>query len=303
MYTFIGDLINLSFMKKIVLIGLMVLPFILKAQPSTDIYLFTVTLKNKNPVISYATNITNRKGYDNQPSFHPTLPFLYYASDNDSGRSDINYYNYTTKQTVPFTNTNEREYSPTLTPDGKFISCIIQRDNGAQDLGKYPLNGGAPLVLINNLIVGYHCWVNESSLLLFILDDSTSNSLRYYNLLTKKDSVLLKNPGRCIQKIPGQNAISFVEKKSKEEWLLKKYDNNTGAISNIATCLRGREDYCWLSNNLLLMSDGSAFFYLNIADNKGWQSVKIEITNTNFKGITRLAYQKKNNLLAVAMNE
>jgi WD40-like Beta Propeller Repeat len=290
-------------MKKALLILYLLFPVFLNAQPSTDILLFTVSLHNNEPVISGATNITNHKGYDNQPSFHPTQPLLYYASFNDSGRSDIKYYNYKTKQTVLFTNTNEREYSPTLTPDGKFISCIIQRDNGAQDLGKYPINGGAPLVLVNNLKVGYHYWITESSLLLFILDDSVSNSLRHYNLLTKKDSVLLKNPGRCIQNIPGQNAISFVEKKSKEEWLLKKYDNKTGAISNITTCLTGREDYCWLNSNIVLMSNGNLFFYLNITNSKGWQPVKIEMANTSFKGITRLAYQKKSNLLAVAMNE
>lgn len=290
-------------MKKALLILYLLFPVFLNAQPSTDILLFTVSLHNNEPVISGATNITNHKGYDNQPSFHPTQPLLYYASFNDSGRSDIKYYNYKTKQTVLFTNTNEREYSPTLTPDKKFISCIIQRNNGAQDLGKYPINGGAPTVLINNLIVGYHYWVNESSLLLFILDDSVSNSLRLYNLLTKKDSVLLKNPGRCIQNIPGQNAISFVEKKSKEEWLLKKYDNKTGAISNITTCLPGREDYCWLNSDIVLMSNGSEFFYLDTTSNRGWQSVIMDIPKTPYKGITRLAYNKKNKILAVAMSE
>jgi hypothetical protein len=290
-------------MKKILFVLYSTIPFFINAQPATDIFLFNLVLKNGEPVLSNPVNITNRKGYDNQPSFHLDKPFLYYASFNDSGRSNIKYYNYKTKQTALFADTPEREYSPTHTPDKKFLSCIIQRDNGAQDFGKYPVNGGAPLVLINNLKVGYHCWINQTSLLLFILDDSTTNSLRYYSLLTKKDSVLLKKPGRCIQKIPGQNALSFVEKISKEEWVIKKYESKTGHISSIATCLPGREDYCWLSNNLLLMSDGSAFFYLDIANNKGWQPVKMNIANANFKGVTRLAYQHKDKLLAVAMSE
>ncbi len=247
-------------MKKNLLFLFFLIPLLVKAQPATDIFMFTLTLENNQPSLSTITNITNRKGYDNQPYFHHTQPFLYFASFNDSGRSDIKYYNYKTKQTTQFTNTNEREYSPTLTPDGKFISCIVQGENGAQDLGKYPVNGGAPLILINNLTVGYHCWINQNSLLLFILDDSTSNSLRHYNLLSKKDSVLIKNPGRCIQKVPGQNALSFVEKKTKEEWLLKKYNSKTGIISTIASCLPGREDYCWLNSNIILISDGSTFF-------------------------------------------
>ena len=77
-----------------------------------------------------------------------------------------------TKETEEITRTNEREYSPTITPDGKYLSCIIQRGDDSQDLGKYPLAGGPAKVLIDSLKIGYHAWMNQNELLLFVLGES-----------------------------------------------------------------------------------------------------------------------------------
>src|SRR6185369_2374063 len=184
-------------------------------QTASEIFLFDLSIQKENITLSNPKNITNHEGYDNQPSFHTDLPIIYYASFNDEGRSDIKYYNYKTGETKSLTNSPEREYSPTLTLDKQFISCIIQRDNGAQDLGKYPVNGGEPTVLINTLVVGYHVWVDNSHLGLFVLgQNGDSNELHYFRLPTKSDTIVAQNIGRSLHKIPGESAISFIEKVS-----------------------------------------------------------------------------------------
>jgi hypothetical protein len=139
------------------------------AQTGSEIILFDLKAKKKSITLSNPQNITNHPGYDNQPSFHTDEPIIYYASFNDQGRSDIKAYNFETQTTTQVTNTPEREYSPTLTPDKTGISCIIQRDNGAQDLGKYPLDGTEPYIIIDSLVVGYHVWTDNSHLALFVL--------------------------------------------------------------------------------------------------------------------------------------
>jgi Tol biopolymer transport system component len=293
-------------MKKI-LILLLSLPVFAQSQTGSEIYLFDLKMVNNEPVLSKPVNITNHKGYDNQPFFHPKKSIIYYSSFNDSGRSDIKLYNYKSKETSNFTLTNEREYSPTLTPDGNFISCIIQRDNGAQDLGKYPVKMGEPVVLINTLKVGYHAWINKTSLLLFVLEDSGRNTLHYYNLKTKEDKVLIKNPGRSLHsisgKLPGTEGISFVEKQSKDEWQIKRYDSKTGEITFIAKTLTGREDLCWLSNGSIIMSDGTGLFYLNIYNNQGWKPILADMGTISLKAITRLAVSSDNSKLAVVASE
>jgi Tol biopolymer transport system component len=289
-------------MRRNLLIELLFFPTILFAQTGSEIYLAKLTVAKNQISIATPKNFTNHKGYDSQPFFHPLQPLIYYASFNDSGRSDIKAYNYQTNITKNFTTTEEREYSPTVTPDGKNISCIIQRDNGAQDLGMYPINGGQPDVLINYMIVGYHAWIDNKSLLLFILDDTTHNSLHYFNAITKEDVVIAQNPGRSLHKIPNENAMSFVEKVSDEEWLIKKFDVKTRAISTITKTLPKREDLCWLNNGTILMSDGEKLFSFDPKKDSAWMPVKVQST-VPLKGISRIAVNRANNKIAIVAAE
>jgi len=278
------------------------------AQAGSEIFLFNMKIENGQVFLSNGINITNHKGYDNQPFFHPSRPVIYYSSFNDSGRSDIKYYNYETKETKNFTLTHDREYSPTVTPDGNFISCIIQRDNGAQDLAKYPIDGGKPEVLINHLKIGYHEWAGENKLLLYVLDDSIHNSLHYYYLEKNADTVIAENIGRSLHKIPGQNAMSFVQKTSEKTSVIKKFDMSTGVISTVVATLPGQDYFTWLQNGLMLMSDGNKLYYrqetaFQEIKDKGWQPVIVAGDISMLKGVTRLAADAANNELAIVVSE
>ena len=270
-------------------------------QPATDIYLFDLSIKKDKVSISNPINITNHKGYDNQPSFHPEKTIIYYSSINDDGRTDIRSYDYKSKQTKSITQTTEKEYSPTVTPDGQYLSCIIQRDNGAQDLGKYPIDGGEPIVLIDNLIVGYHVWADNSHLGLFVL--GTTNTFHYYLLPMKKDAALGENIGRSLHKIPGESAISFVHKASDKEWVIKKLQTETMQISNLGTTLNGSEDLSWLIGGKILMSDGTKLFYLQPDKSQNWNAVVIKSGANVLKGVSRVAVSANGKKLAVVVNE
>jgi len=278
------------------------------AQSSTEIFLFDLKIAGDQVILSNGINITNHKGYDNQPFFHPGQPIIYYSSFDDSDRSDIKFYNYNTRQTANLTITREREYSPTVTPDENFISCIIQRDNGAQDLAKYPIHGGKPIVLINHLEVGYHAWAGENKLFLFVLDDSIHNSLHYYYLEKNADTVIAENIGRSLHKIPGQNAMSFLQKVAEKQFVVKKFDLNSGIVTSIIPALPGQDQLCWLHNNTILMSDGSKLFFYRensfteLKDRK-WQPVIIQGDQSMLKGVTRLATNSENTKVAVVVSE
>lgn len=285
-------------MKQIFLV-LLLLPCLLHAQSGSEIYLFDLVIKDGKPVVSNGKNITHHKGYDNQPSFHPSSAIVYYASFNDSGRSDIRYYNYKTEKAGAVTVTNEREYSPTVTPDGKYLSCIIQRDNGAQDLGKYPIGGGEPIILISTLKVGYHVWLDAVNLLLFVLEDSGRNSLHHYQLETGQDKIIVNSPGRSLHAIPGTKQFSFIHKEHKDSWKIRRYDPAGGTITDIAPTLTGREDITWLSKDLVLSSDGNTLFYLDLKKGTSWEPIQ----TSGLKGISRLAFNRKAGKLAVVVAE
>lgn len=297
-------LLYISLMKKLLSFAFICVSLFTSAQTSTEIIVFDIKSENGQYLFSNPVNITNHKGYDNQPFFHPSKPLIYYSSFNDSGRSDIKIYDYKTGKTSNLTETNEREYSPTVTPDGKYISCIIQRDNGAQDLGKYPINGGKPEVLINNLKVGYHLWLSKEKLVLFVLGDSTNpNTMRLYDLSAKTDNVLAKNIGRSLQLIPGENAFSFVQNVSDKEKRVQKYDIATGTISPVTMTIRGQDFLTWLGNNLMLMGEGTGLYLFDSKTNDGWQPVLIEGDASLIKGITRVAVNAEKTKLAVVVSE
>lgn len=273
------------------------------SQAGSEIYLFDLHLRKDNVSISDPKNFTNHKGYDNQPFFHFDKPIVYYASFDDNGRSDIKYYNYRTEETKQLTQTPEREYSPTLTLDEEYISCIIQRDNSAQDLGKYPVEGGEPTVLVNNLMVGYHVWTDNSHVGLFVLgSNGEQNELHYFRLPTKSDTVLATNIGRSLHKIPNESAFSFVHKISDKEWVIKKFNTVTHKISTIATTLPGNEDLCWTPDGKILVSGGSKIFWLDPKIDVVWKEVEIA-SPTPLKGMSRVAVNLSGNKLALVVAE
>src|SRR5829696_591392 len=100
-------------MKQLLTLVLFLFSFSCMAQGGSEIFLFDMKVDKGQLYLSNGVNITKHKGYDNQPFFHPSEPLIYYSSFDDSSRSDIKFYNYTTSQTVNFTRTREREYSPT----------------------------------------------------------------------------------------------------------------------------------------------------------------------------------------------
>ena len=289
-------------MKKYSGLLFLVLPCLIYAQqppPGNEIYLLTLNNSKNGIAVKDPQNITNRAGYDNQPFFHPDKSLVYYTSANAEGRTDLIEYNLETKSSRQLTNTPEREFSPTVTPDKQFLSCIIQRDNGAQDLGKYPIDGGEPTVLISTLTVGYHAWIDQDKLLLFVLGDTMT--LRHYDLYLKKSRVVAKGIGRSLHKIPGTTAMSFVHKVSDSEWVIKRM-NDDGTIVSITKTLPGREDLTWTADGKIIASDGKKLFYFQPGKSETWQEIEMP-ANMPAGTMTRLAVNPKTNLLAIVVSE
>lgn len=277
---------------------LLALPMFVVAQTGSEIYLFDLSITKKGARMRNPQNITQHPGYDNQPFFHPTQPLLLYASFNEQGRSEIKSYDLKTQKTRLITETAEREYSPTVTPDLQYFSCIIQRDNGAQDLGKYPLTGGPAETLIDHLTVGYHAWLDNSHVGMFILGEP--NTFHLLRLPSRTDTVIAQHIGRSLHKVPGEAALSFVQK-SGDDWQIKKWNHTQKKLINVAPCLPGREDLAWTPGGRVIMSDGTAFFLWQEKVKK-WVPMVVP-TGWSGKGITRLAVSADGKKLAVVVAE
>lgn len=288
-------------MKKLSLLVLLITSCTVYAQqpPGSEIYLLDLSVKKSGVTVSNPKNITNKPGYDNQPSFNPDKQLLYYASANADAKTDLIEYNIKTKATRNLTNTTDREYSPTVTPDKKFLSCIIQRDDGQQDLGKYPINGGQAEVLINTLKVGYHAWGDSNNVIVFVLGEP--NTLRLYSLQEKKDVWLADSVGRSIHRVPGSNNISFVDKSKTGKWIIKVFES-IDKVSKVVETLPGREDLTWTPDGKIIMSDGKKLFYFQPGKSSSWQEIAMP-ANMPAGAITRLAVNSKGDQIAIVVAE
>ena len=283
-------------MKKILSLLVIVFAVSRLGAQNTEVYLFDLNLLKTGAItVANGINVSKHHGYDNQPYFHPTKPVLYFTSARSGGQTDILSFDYKTGQTSEFTRTPESEYSPTVTPDGNFVSCIIMRDK-VQDLGKYPIGGGNPEILVNTLTVGYHAWMDDDDLVLFVLGNPLT--LHRFNTKSKSDAVIASNVGRSIHRIPGENAISFIDRSSGTHGLIKKVSAG-GSISDITKTVLGQDDIAWLPDGRIISSDGRNLLVFNPKKDRNWQPVRGPVLN----GISRIAVSPDGKKIAVVVAE
>jgi hypothetical protein len=168
--------------------------------------------------------------------------------------------------------------------------------DGTQRLWKFPLAGGEPSVILENVKpVGYHLWLDEHRLVLFIL--GRPNTLQLADVRTGKAEFLVDNPGRILRRVPREDKFSFVQKMSDQEWLIKSYDLKAKAVTTIIKTFQGVEDYAWTPRGLLLMAKDSKLFSRPKSD---WAWVEIgNFSNAGLRNITRIAVSPKGDRIAV----
>jgi hypothetical protein len=286
-------------MKK--LLVLLFVSNLLFAQSGTEIFLLDITISSENITLSNPTNITNRKGYDNQPFFHPSQPLLYYTAMQE-GQTDIWSYNLKTGVGLQITNTIDSEYSPTVTPNKKYLSCIVQRkSNGDQDLVKYNIKNPTETRMIfesqKTGKIGYQAWLNPNELISFVLGNP--QTLHYQHLISKKDTIIATNIGRSLHLIPKQKAFSFVQQIEKK-WLIRSFNPQKNTIIDIAESHPDSEHYnAWLSENTILESRNTDIFSYSLMT-KEWKIVNLPNILLKRK-ISRMAI--KGNKIAIVVEE
>lgn len=243
-------------------------------------------------------NISNNKGYDNQPSFLLDGTGVLFASTR-LDQTDVVLYNITNDTKAWLTNTLGSEYSPIQTPTKKFFSSIYLDKEGTQLLWVYPFNRKKPKVLIENLEVGYHAWLNKKIIVSFVLGDPST--LEVSNLKFKIKYPIEKNIGRSIHKIPGTELISFISHENTDFEIYSINPLNSEKIY-IADALKDSQDLAWTPDGTMIMGTMNALYKLKPGVDKNW----IEFASLKpfgLTGITRLAVSPLGNKIAIVVDE
>ncbi|WP_456427498.1 hypothetical protein [Rhodocaloribacter sp.] len=263
-----------------------------QAPPATDVWL--APMAEGVPTPEAAVNLTDRDGYDNQPSFTPDGQNLLYTSFRD-GQTDIFRIEIATRAIHPVTRTPESEYSPVVMPGGEGISVVRVEADGTQRLWAFAMDGSAPrLVLEDVRPVGYYAWGDDHTLVLFVLGDPPT--LQIADTRTGLAETRVHAVGRSIRRIPGTREVSFIRKRSEDYWGVRALNVDTRAVRPIGPTLPGREDHAWTPDGKLLMADGAVLYRWD-ALTRSWQPLA-DFSSLGVTNITRLAVHPEGRYLA-----
>ncbi len=282
---------------KTILISLLFITSKIIAQlPNTDIWLLDIKANRDSIVLKNPVNITNRLGYDNQPSFSPDGKYILYTSIHEDKQADIYKYDLITKNISQFTKTATSEYSPTFMPDGKNISVVmIEADSTTQRLWKFPIRGGPPSLIMKDIdSIGYHCWITKDSLALVMI--TKSPTLEVVNVKTQKYKVLASNVGRCITSV--SETLFYVQKKDSTKYYLSNYmksikdrEKNYYSLPN--------EDYAILLSFQPIYFTGVKSKIMASYPFKNTDKVILDLSNKGIKNITRIAISSDGTKMAI----
>lgn len=270
-----------------------------QALPATDLWL---TQMDKG--VPFAPRkISTRNGYNNQPHFSGDGQFLYYtremALDDGTAQTDIAVFDTKTSTTAMVNRTPQSEYSPTPIPGREAVSVIQVEADQKQRLWAIDIpTGKMDLLFANMEPVGYHAWVNDHEVAMFILGDTFT--LQTARLDNSDTQLVAGNIGRSIRKHPLSNEVLFVDK-SREPWQITAFDADTTTVRNIMPLFPNGEDFTIDEQGNYWTGNGSKLYMRSVSDTK-WQ-LMADFKAFGIQNITRLAVNLKSHQVALVSDK
>jgi hypothetical protein len=209
--------------------------------PGNDIWLASID----NDQVGDPVKISTGTGYNNQPHFSDDGFIVYYSReavvDEAASQTDVAAYDIRTSTTRMVNHTSQDEYSPTPIPGRNALSVIQVEPDQKQRLWAIDVDSGEMELLLPHVEpVGYHAWINENEVAMFILGDSFT--LQTATLDSLSVNLVADNIGRSIRKHPETGEILFVDK-NREPWQIAAFNPETGQLRGVMPLFPANEDF------------------------------------------------------------
>ena len=251
----------------------------------SDIYLAELSVLDGLHYIGALQNVTNRTySYDGEPTFTPDSPSLLYTTEygyGDRVQTDIHRYYLSSRRETRITRTDLNEHAPTPVPGDRAFSVVRMEADSTQRIWRFTMEGMDGEVLLGNLnAVGYYAWGNETTVLLYVLDQPPT--VRIADVETGESQVVAGSVGRSLNKIPNRNAWSFVERVSPTEAWISEVNIGTREVRRLISTVGGGEFHAWTPDGVLLMTQGSRIYQWDPEVDSSWR----RIADLQHQGIT-----------------
>lgn len=265
-----------------------------QAASSTDVWV--VPMRQAGSAVSFGEprNVTRRTGYDNQPSFTPSGDAVLYTAIGADGQADTWRFTLPDGKPTRITHAPIGVYSPTVTPDGRSFSVIRVEADSTQRLWRFPLDGqGAPSLVLEKIKpVGYHAWVGDHTLVIFVLGNPST--LQVADDRTQTSEIVARNVGRALVKVPGRDAVTFLQQVRDSASWITDLDVRTKTVRRLMQPPPGADYHVWAPNGALLAASGSRVFIWT----DGRWDVAADFGRWGVKNVSRIAVSPRGDWLA-----
>lgn len=262
--------------------------------PGTDIYLVPLQVQRGRAQLGTPVNVTNRPGYDNQPSFLPDGSAFLFTSIGPDGQADTYRYDLAPGAVIRLTRTPESEYSPSPMPDQAAFSVVRVEADSTQRLWAFDLDGTHPRLLLADVApVGYHAWASGGAVAVFVL--GTPPTLRVAYPDSGESRTVARDIGRALVGSPDDSRILFTVREG-EGFAIHVLDLDGDYTARLVAT--PGSDFFTAWQGLLFASDGTRILTRNPGEDTTWV-VAGDLTAHGVKQITRLAVSPDGRWLAV----
>jgi len=263
--------------------------------PATDLWLAEIV----DGVPGQPVRINRDGGYNNQPHFSGDGSVVYYTremhGDDGSVQTDIAAYDIARATTRMVNQTAESEFSPTPIPGRNALSVIQMDLDQKQYLYAIDIANGDMEILFPDVEpVGYHTWINDGEVAMFILGESFT--LQRAKLGTPGATLIADNVGRSIRRHPQTGEVLFVDKNA-EPWRIAAYDPGTETTTIVMPLFPGNEDFTIDAKGMYWTGNGSGL-YRRAPDAERWE-LMADYSDAGVGRISRLATDPQCNRIAL----
>lgn len=268
-----------------------------------DIYVIDIAEAGEKYEVKYVLQLTQNKGYDNQPYFTPDGNWLYFSSKPVGEKhTDIYGFDIKNRAIVAVTSTpNESEFSPSMY-DNKHLSVVKVERDSSQRIWEYAIGEyeKSHALLSKVKKVGYYAWLSDKEVATFIVGNP--HKLILYSLESGEKPVdIAFDIGRTILKVPNEKAVSYVQKSKDGNWKIMKWTLK-GEKTEIVSALEGVEDFAWTAKGNLLCAKDGIVYRFNPKKDKEWVKVA-DLTLHGIDNCGRIAINPKEDKLAVVVEK
>ena len=269
------------------------------APPATDIYLADLRVAGRTVSVGTPVNVTARPGYDNQPCFLPSGRAFLYTSVREDGQADIYRYDLDRKTISQVTATRESEYSPTPIPNVAGFSVVRVEPDSTQRLWAFDADGTRPRLILDSIKpVGYYAWGDDHTLVLFVLGSPPTLQIADARSPAKLGEVVARDIGRSLQRVPGRQAVSFVQRDSVAGNWLEEVDIRVRRVTKLVKAPPQADFFVWTPDGIVLAAGGTTLYQWDSQRGGEWEAVA-DFAPTGLANVTRLAVSPKGDRLAI----